>query len=314
MIDWVRGGDVFHLDGSFDSRHTRYAFSFDAAISSPCGNYAVIYQRLGVKGLLLRDGKILRELNRSFYHAGAYEYPICLFTGPDGRTLLAHCPDEYTQIEIEDAETGVRMPRSCERDGVDIFHSRLRVSPCGRWLLSAGWLWHPYGDVAVFDLHAALNDTSLLDRPARHVPAKGEPATAEFLPDGRILIATYGEDEPDEEEPQEQLAKDDGELPPSSMGIFDPFQWRFDRMVRVDAAVGNLMPLDDKLALGFFDHPKLFSLESGALLQSWPSLASGKQFGCILMSNPSLPAVACDPAGRRFAVAGENAIHVVSGF
>ncbi len=77
LIDWVSGGQRFELDGRTIPRKVYYAFRFDAAVTSPSGQYVVIYERLGTKGLLLCNGSIVREINRSYYHANAYEYPIC---------------------------------------------------------------------------------------------------------------------------------------------------------------------------------------------------------------------------------------------
>jgi hypothetical protein len=91
LIDWAAGGQRFLLSGEAVPRHVNYAFPFDAAVSSPSGEYAVIYTRLGTKGLVLRRGEIVREINRSFYCADAYEYPVALLRIADGREVLAHC-------------------------------------------------------------------------------------------------------------------------------------------------------------------------------------------------------------------------------
>ena len=162
LIDWVSGGIQYHLDGRIDDPCVRFAYRFDSAVMSPDGRYAVLYEALGTKGLLLREGKILRELNRSFYHANTYEYPIALYTFPSGRTLLAHCPDEYCQLEIEDAETGQRLTQR-KSQSPDIFHSRLQFSRDGRYLLSAGWVWHPLDVVHVYDVTRALESPESLD-------------------------------------------------------------------------------------------------------------------------------------------------------
>ena len=42
---------------------------------------------------------------------------------------------------------------------------RLAVSSTGRYLLSAGWLWHPWGVLDVWDLEAALHNAAVLDYP-----------------------------------------------------------------------------------------------------------------------------------------------------
>src|SRR5262245_16140267 len=91
LVDWVAGGRAFLLDGSTRERAVGYSYRFDAATASPSGRDAVIYERLGTKGLLLREGNIVRELNRSFYHANVYEYPVCLFNLSSGREVIAHC-------------------------------------------------------------------------------------------------------------------------------------------------------------------------------------------------------------------------------
>ncbi len=109
LIDWAGGGIAYDLEGKVYGSIVRYAYRFDAAVVSPSGEYAVIYERLGTKGLVLKQGKPIREINRSFYHADAYEYPIVLFKLPDGREVIAHCPDHYNQLEIEELENGKRL-------------------------------------------------------------------------------------------------------------------------------------------------------------------------------------------------------------
>jgi hypothetical protein len=156
LVDWVGGGRAFAPDGTETPARVIYSYRFDAATASPDGRFAVIYERLGTKGLLLHDGQIVRELDRSFYHAAAYEYPVALFNGPDGRALLTHCPGNYCRIELEDAETGRPLTASADRKPSDFFHSRLAASPNGKRLLSAGWVWHPLSLVACFDVAQAL--------------------------------------------------------------------------------------------------------------------------------------------------------------
>jgi hypothetical protein len=203
LVDWISGGRAFALDGTERRGVGHYGYyRFDAATASPDGRFAVIYERLGTKGLLLHNGKVLRELNRSFYHADAYEYPVALFDGPDGRLLLAHCPEDYCRIELEEAETGRALTACTERMPGDFFHSRLAASPCGKRLLSAGWVWHPWGAVVCFDIALALTDPHHLDR-IDHLPYSGGVCLAEersacWLNDDRIAVAAS--DEPDETE------------------------------------------------------------------------------------------------------------------
>ncbi len=65
IVDWVSAGQQYSLDG-LQKQLAKYhfAFSFDASITSQDGQYAFIYKRLGTKGLLLKNGEIVREINR----------------------------------------------------------------------------------------------------------------------------------------------------------------------------------------------------------------------------------------------------------
>jgi hypothetical protein len=105
LVDWVGGSRVIHLDGRCDRPKVNWAYTFDAVTATPGGHFAIIYERTGTKALLLRDGDLLREMNRSFYHANVYDYPVCIWNAGDGRTLIAHCPQDYCRLDIEDANT-----------------------------------------------------------------------------------------------------------------------------------------------------------------------------------------------------------------
>jgi len=139
LVDWVGGVARYRLDGTVVERHINWAYKFDRTVASPDGRYVVIYEALGTKGLLLKSDRLLRELNRSYYCANAYEYPVALSTLSDGSAVIAHCPEEYCKIELEEVETGRRLT-SRENKPADFFHSRLRFSPGGSYLLSAGWV------------------------------------------------------------------------------------------------------------------------------------------------------------------------------
>src|SRR5262245_25979248 len=93
LVDWVAGGQRYRLSGETIRAYVNFAYAFDAAIASPSGDYVLIYSRLGTKGLLIRGGSIVREINRSFYCADVYEC-VAMLTIADGRELLAHCPEE----------------------------------------------------------------------------------------------------------------------------------------------------------------------------------------------------------------------------
>jgi hypothetical protein len=213
LIDWVGGGVRFELDGRTASRAVNYAYRFDAACISFSGTYAVIYERLGTKGVLLREGKILREINRSFYCANVYEYPICFGRLKSGREVLVHCPDEYNQLDIDDVETGERLTRSESRKPFDFFHSRLAVDSTSAMLLSAGWVWHPFDALSVYKLDKGIENPLSLDASGSFPIQPTEISAAAFLDSDNIVIATSEESFADEE-------YKDNELRPESISIW----------------------------------------------------------------------------------------------
>src|SRR5262245_5539020 len=72
LVDWAGGGRIFHLDGTIEECRVRWGSRFDGAVASPCGELSIIYEKLGTKGLVLRHGKLVREINRSYYHSDVY--------------------------------------------------------------------------------------------------------------------------------------------------------------------------------------------------------------------------------------------------
>ena len=78
LIDWAGGGVRYGAEGEITRFYSSFGPHFDHAVSSPSGQYAVIYAGLGTKGLLTRNDEMQREINRSYYHADAYEFPLAL--------------------------------------------------------------------------------------------------------------------------------------------------------------------------------------------------------------------------------------------
>jgi hypothetical protein len=306
LIDWVSGGVQHHLDGSTHDPCVRYAYRFDAAVMSPDGRYAVLYEALGTKGLLLREGKVLRELNRSFYQATAYEYPVALYTFPSGRTLLAHCPDEYCRLELEDADTGQRLTQR-KSDSPDFFHSRLQFSHDGRYLLSAGWIWHPIDMVNVYDVTRALESPESLDEPAQLDLGDwgSELHNAAFGDNGTLFLHSsdpFSDNAPPRTNPQEPA--------PESLAVYSLTERRLLSLAPLEHAAGALMGLGPYV-LDFFRHPKRVEPATGRVLERWPELDTGTQGSSIIHHIPRLPPLARDPSGRRFAVGTERGIEII---
>jgi len=293
LVDWA-GIIRYQLDGTSSGPTVNYAYRFDHAVSSATGEYVVLYEQLGTKGLILKRGKVVREINRSFYHAHVYEYPVALFTLPDGREVIAHCSDHYNVIEIEEVESGRRLTAR-SGDSADFFHSRLQVSPDSRYLLSAGWVWHPWDTIQLFDIEQVLQEPESLDQNWSGDLSNaniGEIHTAAF--NGSDLIVFAGETE--EEIPR--------------LGVYSINANAVLTACTLDSPAGTLMPLGD-VAVSFYEHPKLLDLASGQVLLTWPELPTGRQNSSIIWHTDRLPPIALDPLKRRFAVADSGNITVV---
>jgi hypothetical protein len=301
LVDIAAGWRRWRPDGSEEHSRVNYAFAFDGALVSPSGRFQLLYTERGTKGLVLEDGKILREINRSFYHANDYDYPAALGRLPDGREILVHCPNAYNVLEIEELETGRRLTPG-ERRPVDVFHSRLTVSPNGHYLLSAGWLWHPVGTVEIYDLVAALNDPSVLDqRSALWSQVDASVEAACWLDPDRLLVAGH----PDEE----SLNGDDGSLlAPGELGIWSLTQQAWTQKRRIDFRVGTLLGCQGR-ALGTYRHPKLIAPATATVLAQWPELATGTKDATY--SPQPTPIIAVHPDGTRAAVATTAAIVMI---
>ena len=304
LVDWVGGGRAFAADGTERPARVIYGYRFDAATASPDGRFAVIYERLGTKGLLLHDGRIVRELDRSFYHASAYEYPVALFNGPDGRVLLAHCPGNYCRIELEEAETGRPLTASADRKPSDFFHSRLAASPHGKRLLSAGWLWHPLSLVVCFDVAQGIADPRHLDDrhdfPLSFNPGLAEESSACWLDDDCIAVAASAAPE------ENSVEGDTGpRLRSCGLAVYDIASQTCLQAFQMEEPAGTILALGKRYVLSLYRHPKLVDLSTGKVVHVWTELRSGLQDGSImghLDDDAKPPPMAFDPASNRFAI------------
>jgi hypothetical protein len=142
----------------------------------------------------------------------------------DGREVIAHCPDHYNIIEIEEIESGNRLT-SRTGEAADFFHSRLQVSSDSKYLLSAGWVWHPWDTIQLFDIEHALQSPESLDRNWEGDLSNanvGEIHTAAF--NGPDLIVFAGDDEEEKGRQNSSIIYHLGHLPPIAL---DPLNRRF---------------------------------------------------------------------------------------
>jgi hypothetical protein len=299
LVDWAGGGRAFAADGTEQPKRVNYPYRFDAATTSPDGRFAVIYERLGTKGLLLHNGRILREIDRSYYWADAYEYPVALFNDPDGRVLLAHCPGNYCRIELEDAETGQPLTASADRKPSDFFHSRLAASPRGKRLLSAGWIWHPLSLVTCFDVAQALADPLHLDDchylPSSFNPGLAAESSACWLDDDYMAVAASAD-------PEEDSVEDDTapRLRPCGIAVYDLANRTLLQVFQLDEPSGTIIPLGRRYLLSLYRHPKLIDLSTGKVVHVWSELQSAQP-----------PPMAFDAASNRFAIVNRDTVTVI---
>lgn len=294
LKDWVGNGRTFSLDGSVSGVSSGKIYKFDAAIQSDDGIYVVVYEKLGTKGVLLKNGDVLREINRSYYFADVTEYPIA-FININGKCAIVHCPDEYYKIEIDDADTGTRLTDTLNREEpVDCFQSRFRVNPSHTKLLTSGWVWHPMDIVELIDIEAALSDNSLLDNPQSDTALDTpEVCSAEFLSDDLIVMSLFQ----DLKEPIHEL------------GLFSIEKGAFIKKVEVGFQLGTLIPFNEDYVIDLYEHPKLIDLNSGEVKQRFEAIDSGNQTSSRIYHE--IPPIAVDYEKQRIAIGNGKKIELL---
>jgi hypothetical protein len=308
LMDIAAGDREYRLDGTVTDIRYFYAYRFDHAIATADGRYVALIERLGTKGLILKeDGRLIREINRSYYFAHRYEYPLTFLTRPDGRIALVHCPNQYNQIEIEDVETGEKLAvhdSKCE----DIFHSRLAASGDSRYLLSAGWVWHPVNDIRIYDMEKVWQQPSLLAVRDNYWFTQTDVVvnTAAFVGGDALVVTTSGE----EYDPKYVGPDEEQLLRPDSIGVLDLISGQLLSQAPLEETAGTLMPVGDYV-VGFFQHPKLIEVATGRVVARWEDLSTGQQNSSIITSGTTMPPLAMDAANKRFAVASDEAITVI---
>ncbi len=298
LVDWAGGGVIYKPTGERTSRNRFYAYAFDGAVAD--GRDAVIFARLNTKGLVLRDGLLLREIDRSFYCADAFDYPLAVFRRKDGRQILAHCPKAVDRLELEDFTTGDILTAWADRQPRSNFHGRLAASSDGRYLLSAGWAWQPYDDILVFDLDEALAEPSHLDSKGILPSLWSEMgACAAFSRDGRLIVGLNIDGE------------DRGSQDHTGLCVFDLDSRVMTGEVRCSGPIGLLMAIGDHHVLNLHGHPQLLDLATGEVVRAWPGVPCGNQISAIRAASPPFEHIAIDVDRMRCAIGLGDRITVI---
>jgi hypothetical protein len=248
----------------------------------------------------MKNGSIHRELNRSFYFAGDYDYPIALGEDPLGSILVFHCPNKFDLLEIEDAESGKQIDTLRSRDME--FHSRLGLSPNGRFLIDAGWFWHPWCGAAVLEI-VHTDEGSIRFCKDAIFAAQDEIQSISFMEDARLIISSalnyFGE------KPRP------GSLGPKQLGNWSINDRRWESIADLNEPTGPIMPWKEWV-VSFYEHPKLIELTTGKIVHQWERIYCGKQIGPIELGDPVPPPMAFDPLNGRFAVADSKTVTIVT--
>lgn len=294
LKDWVGNGRTFSLNG--ESKGVSYGkqYKFDSVIQSDNGVYTIVYEKLGTKGVLLKNGEILREINRSYYFAEVTEYPIA-FVKVNEEYAIIHCPDEYNKIEVDNVDTGVRLTKTTNREeSWDCFLSRFRINNANTKLLITGWVWHPMDIIELIDIDSALKDNSLFDTPKSDAAINmSDVCSAEFLNDDLIIISIFR----DLKEPEHQL------------GLFSIEKDMFIKKVSVGFQLGTLVPINENYVIDLYEHPKLIDLNTGEIKQRFEDINSGNQTSSRVYD--TIPPIAIDKVNNKIAIGNGNKIEVL---
>jgi hypothetical protein len=244
-------------------------------------------------------------LNRSYYQANAYEYPIT-FAKINDEYLIIHCPEEYNKVEIENIETGLRITSDLNREPGDCFHSRFRVNKSNTTLINAGWVWHQVGILEIYDLKKAIADNSIIDNPKSNLPINTEVCSAEFLNDDLLIISSSNEEPFDDEDLNDKV-----NLNPNQLGLFSIKQNAFIKKINIDFKLGTQIPIDENFVIDLYEYPKLIDLNSGDIKQRFEDINSGKQDLAIMHHIKEIPPIAIDILNKRIAIANGNKIELL---
>jgi hypothetical protein len=304
IVDWPNAGTLYDLSGQKSQlgKYT-FGFSFDSAIHSTDGKYVFIYQKLGTKGLLIKDGEILREINRSYYCADSYEYPAAFLTH-NKKTFLAHCPIRCCQLDFEEVETGEIVTNVKTRKPSDVFHSRLEISQNGKYLLSKGWVWHPIDVIQIFQIEDCISNPLLLDKLDHSFPNVGsEISTASFINDCEILVGS-----------SDEIIDDDNvvNVPVKSMAIWNFHDNKFSNQKTPEFEFGNLQSIDEGFAWDTYQFPKIINIATGQIVDKAEDVYSGEQKSSILFDTSKQPQLSFNRNRKRLAIKEKNRVIILT--
>ncbi len=303
LVDITQGIRI-GLDGAVSRAHLFLGYPFDRAVGLRQRDtfWAVAYGNRTTKSVLMKNGAVHRELNRSYYCAEAYDYPVVLAVGPTRRAVVIHCPNSFDTLEVEDAESGVTLGKR-KSPGME-FHSRLAVSPNGRYVLDAGWFWHPVGGAWLCDFASLYGDAQAGEfRRDVAFSFGAEIDSAAFLGSDDVVV-TSTDEVINEDTPVTAIW-------PLRVGVWSISRGASSKIAKLPEPSGTIMPWREWI-ISFYGCPKAIEITTGETVHRWEAIYSGRQIGSIDLGDPPPPPIALDPENGRFAVSGPNGITVVT--
>lgn len=307
LIDWTSAGKQYFINGEIkEIGKYSYAFNFDSSIISDSGEYVVLYQKLGTKGLLLKNGEILREINRSYYQADFYEYPVAFVTAKIGKTYLIHCPSEYCRIDFEEVETGEIITKHADRNPSDFFHSRFEISPDNTTFISKGWAWHPFDFVEIFDIEECIQNPLLLDKSKLSPDVDAEICTASYINNELILIGSPNDTEPFNHEPSDKLKN-------GQIAIWNIRTNTVTQIIKACFTIGgHLTAIDEKYAWDLFGCPKIVNYQTGQVEEKLEDIFTGQQVSSIIHHLDNLPKIAFNRQTKQVAISNKDKTEILT--
>lgn len=302
----------YYPDGSLERTNSMaIGYKFDSVKITNDYEYYVVFEKFGTKGLLFKGMNFLREINRPYQHADLYEYPIEIFKLACGTPVIAHCPKSYYRLDFENIETGEIITDKVNRNPNDFFHSRLMVNKSAKFLLNAGWYWHPWDCILIYSIDEVIQDPSLLDMWGIPIISRiyTEINSARFFNDNYILMSSS------DESPYDQLGIEDNtdDFPRNCIGLLDLETLTIVKKSIVNCKFGNVFPIDMDFAWDLYLHPKIINLNTGEIVDEITDIYSGEQCSSILTTNnDTLPHITQDINNHRIAIGKGNKINIVS--
>jgi hypothetical protein len=303
LIDWNSAGTAYFLNGEIKQTQ-KYHFGFvcDGSITSSTGEYAVIYQKRGTKALLLRNGEVWREINRSYYQSDVYEFPIAFFDYKE-KTYLIHCPFGYNRLDFEDVETGEIITKNVERNPQDFFHSRLEVSPDNKHFMSKGWVWHPFDVIKLYDIEKCFENAVYLDNGSEISNNFSELCSGSFINNDLVLVCSTNESFDEDNE---------GVIQHNSLSVWDFKNDKILSSVKINATIGNVFAIDKEFCWDLYQYPKIINIKSGEIIDELKDINSGEQSSSIIHHLEYLPKIAFNRNSKQIAINQNDTIEILT--